>query len=377
MNSQRQENGESCRPGRYWNVTSRRSLLAVAGSVAAGLSIAADSAEGGRLDRGRTELGVAKPMWMQKAAKFALLIAVDVSSSVASLFPVTQGQLREGINQARVAGVSVSLGLGSSFFSEVRTLRPRHLKPMPNFSGDLLDESQTHGDVLIYLESDSVSGLEDAERRLLSVMPAWRRRWRIGGFRKENRIQEGKWLARNPFHFTEGFGNPDTEREVIDRAVVVPGQGEPAWAEGGSYQVIRIVRFATDLWDRDSVDEQERIIGRRREGRWLDGAPEEEQPNFAADPHGKTTPLDSHVRLAAPDRRNPPPMVRRSYSYDRGDGDSGLIFSCFQRDLVQGFETVQRRLEGESLAKYVLTTGGGYFFVPPPGDGWTEALLRS
>ncbi|MFE3474228.1 Dyp-type peroxidase [Streptomyces bacillaris] len=377
MNSQRQENGESCRPGRYWNVTSRRSLLAVAGSVAAGLSIAADSAEGGRLDRGRTELGVAKPMWMQKAAKFALLIAVDVSSSVASLFPVTQGQLREGINQARVAGVSVSLGLGSSFFSEVRTLRPRHLKPMPNFSGDLLDESQTHGDVLIYLESDSVSGLEDAERRLLSVMPAWRRRWRIGGFRKENRMQEGKWLARNPFHFTEGFGNPDTEREVIDRAVVVPGQGEPAWAEGGSYQVIRIVRFATDLWDRDSVDEQERIIGRRREGRWLDGAPEEEQPNFAADPHGKTTPLDSHVRLAAPDRRNPPPMVRRSYSYDRGDGDSGLIFSCFQRDLVQGFETVQRRLEGESLAKYVLTTGGGYFFVPPPGDGWTEALLRS
>ncbi|MFF8557213.1 Dyp-type peroxidase [Streptomyces sp. NPDC015501] len=314
---------------------------------------------------------------MQKAAKFALLITVDVSSSAASLFPATQGQLREGISQARAAGASVSLGLGSSFFSEVRTLRPRHLKPMPNFSGDLLDESQTHGDVLIYLESDSVSVLEDAERRLLSVMSAWRRRWRIGGFRKENRMQEGKWLARNPFHFTEGFGNPDTEREVVDRAVVVPGQGEPAWAEGGSYQVIRIVRFATELWDRDSVDEQERIIGRRREGRWLDGTPEEEQPNFAADPHGKTTPLDSHVRLAAPDRRNPPPMVRRSYSYDRGDGDSGLIFSCFQRDLVQGFETVQRRLEGESLAKYVLTTGGGYFFVPPPGDGWTEALLRS
>jgi deferrochelatase/peroxidase EfeB len=247
---------------------------------------------------------------------------------------------------------------------------------MPRFSGDLLDEAQTHGDALVYLESDSADDLEDAARRLLSLMPAWRQRWRIGGFRKENRTQGGKWLARNPFHFTEGFGNPDTEREVVDRAVVAPGQGEPVWAEGGSYQVIRIVRFATDLWDRDSVDEQERIIGRRREGRWLDGTPGEEQPNFAADPHGKATPLDSHVRLAAPDRRNPPPMVRRSYSYDRGDGDSGLIFSCFQRDLVQGFEAVQRRLEGESLAKYVLTTGGGYFFVPPPGDGWTEALLR-
>ncbi|MBK3583673.1 Dyp-type peroxidase [Streptomyces microflavus] len=297
--------------------------------------------------------------------------------SVVSRSSVALEQLMKGVGRARAERVGVSVGLGSSLFSEAPAFRPRHLKPMPNFSGDLLDESQTHGDALVYLESDSAADLEDAARRLLSVMPVWRQRWSIGGFRKENRTQGGKWLARNPFHFTEGFGNPNSEREIVDRAVVVPGQGEPVWAEGGSYQVIRIVRFATDLWDRDSVDEQERIIGRRREGRWLDGTPGEEQPNFAADPHGKATPLDSHVRLAAPDRRNPPPMVRRSYSYDRGDGDSGLIFSCFQKDLVQGFETVQRRLEGESLAQYVLTTGGGYFFVPPPGDSWTEALLPS
>ncbi|MEU3002246.1 Dyp-type peroxidase [Streptomyces sp. NPDC006995] len=314
---------------------------------------------------------------MQEPAKYVRCLAIDVIPSMRSRLPVALRQLMKGLGQAGAGRVSVSVGLGSSFFSEANTLRPRHLKRMPSFSGDLLGESQAHGDVLVYLESDSAADLEDAARSLLSVAPNWRQRWRIDGFRKENRMQDGKWLARNPFHFTEGFGNPDTDREVVDRAVIGPGQGEPAWAEGGSYQVIRIVQFATDLWDRDSVDKQERIIGRRREGRWLDGTPEEEQPNFAADPHGKATPLDSHVRLAAPDRRNPPPMVRRSYSYDRGDGDSGLIFSCFQRDLVQGFEAVQQRLEGESLAKYVLTTGGGYFFVPPPGDGWTEALLRS
>ncbi|MFT9786471.1 Dyp-type peroxidase [Streptomyces rhizosphaericola] len=314
---------------------------------------------------------------MQKPAKFVQCVAIDVISSVVSRFPVALGQLVEGLGAARSGRVSVTVGLGSSFFSSVHVLPPRHLKRMPRFPGDLLDDSQAHGDVLVYLEGESKADLEDAAERLLSVMPTWRRRWRIDGFRKENRNEEGKWLARNPFHFTEGFGNPDTERDIIGRAAVVPGQGEPTWAEGGSYQVIRVVRFATNLWDRDSVDAQERIIGRRREGRWLDGTPGEEQPNFAADPHGKATPLDSHVRLAAPDRRNPPPMVRRSYSYDRGGGDSGLIFSCFQRDLVRGFEAVQRRLEGESLAKYVLTTGGGYFFVPPPGDSWTEALLQS
>ncbi|WP_460038296.1 Dyp-type peroxidase [Streptomyces cavourensis] len=284
----------------------------------------------------------------------------------------------EGIGAARSGPVSVTVGLGSSFFSEMRALCPLHLKPMPSFSGDLLDESQTHGDVHVYLESDSASDLEESASRILEAMPSWRQRWRIGGFRKENRNQGGgKWLARNPFHFTEGFGNPDTEREVVDRVVVAAGQGEPAWAEGGSYQVIRVVRFATDLWDRDSVEEQERIIGRRREGRWLDGTPGEEQPNFAADPHGKATPLDSHVRLAAPDRRNLPLIVRRSYSYDRGGGDSGLIFSCFPEGpgprLRGGTGAPGGREPGEIYPDH----GRRLLLRPPPGDSWTEALLQS
>ncbi|MFE2842777.1 Dyp-type peroxidase [Streptomyces scopuliridis] len=169
-----------------------------------------------------------------------------------------------------------------------------------------------------------------------------------------------------------GAGRGD--RETADRALVRAGQGEPEWAVGGSYQVVRVIRLATELWDGDSVSEQERIIGRRREGRWLDGAPTDEEPNFAADPRGRFTPLDSRVRLAVPDRRDPPPLVRRSYSYDRGDGDTGLVFSCFQRDLAMGFEAVQKRWASEAMAKYLLTTGGGYYFVPPPGDHWIDAL---
>ncbi|MFF7717536.1 Dyp-type peroxidase [Streptomyces sp. NPDC007988] len=267
------------------------------------------------------------------------------------------------------AGLSTGIAVGASLFTPGLP-RPRQLKPMPLFGGDVLDPAQSHGDVLVQIGGRTSDRVRAATKRILMSIPGWRVRWQLDGHRPESREEHGKTLTRNPFHFTEGFGNPSSEREAAERALVRAGQGEPDWAVGGTYQVVRIVRLATELWDKDSVEEQEQIIGRRRDGRWLDGTPDGDEPNFAADPHGRLTPLDSHVRLAAPDRRNPPPIVRRSYSYDRGNGDRGLIFSCFQRDLAKGFEAVQKRLEGEAMAQYMLTTGGGYFFAPPPGDAW-------
>ncbi|WP_079125463.1 Dyp-type peroxidase [Streptomyces lushanensis] len=287
--------------------------------------------------------------------------------------PAILRALLTGLRAGARPEVSVGVGLAVGAFGAAAS-RPRQLAEMPSFAGDLLDPGQSHGDVLVQIAGERAGDVAKALDRFLGAAPGWRVRWRVEGFRVGNRVEDGRGLARNPFHFTEGFGNPAGERETAERALVRAGQGEPEWAVGGSYQVVRIIRFATELWDKDSVHEQERIIGRRRDGRWLDGTPMDDQPNFAADPKGRLTPLDAHVRLAAPDRRNPPPLVRRSYSYDRGDGDTGLVFSCFQRDLAKGFEAVQKRLEGEAMAKYLLTTGGGYFFVPPPGDAWIDAV---
>lgn len=163
-----------------------------------------------------------------------------------------------------------------------------------------------------------------------------------------SRTEDGRGLARNPFHFTEGYGNPATAAELTARTSVTGGQGEPTWAVGGSYQVIRIIQLTTNFWDRDTLHEQERIIGRRKNGRWLDGTPADERAVFASDSDGKITPLDAHVRKAAPDRRHPPPLVRRGYNYHRSTDDHGLIFSCFQRDLTQGFEAVQTPTAGRS-----------------------------
>jgi deferrochelatase/peroxidase EfeB len=328
------------------------------------------------LRNGSSERPENEPAHLRGAAPlpFAQIISLDIT---------LEGARTEALRAAHRAitaidggSVAAWLALGEGALPS-RTDKPQHLKRMPSFAGDVLDPVQSHGDLILHITGSSARAVRRAAERALRTLPQQQVRWRADGTRPENRTEDGRGLSRNPFHFTEGHGNPATAAETTERATVRTGQGEPSWAVGGSYQVIRIIRLATDFWDRDTVQEQERIIGRRREGRWLDGTPSTERAVFATDPHGKTTPLDAHIRRAAPDRRHPPPMVRRSYNYHRAADDQGLIFSCFQSDLEKGFEAVQRRLQGEAMAKYTLTTGGGYFFVPPPGEAWLSALTES
>ncbi|THT98665.1 deferrochelatase/peroxidase EfeB [Lampropedia puyangensis] len=293
--------------------------------------------------------------------------------------------------------LTITVSLGASLFDERPWLaphKPRHLQRMTRFHNDALDASLCHGDLNLQICANTadtaIHALRDMIKNLADQMVL---RWKQEGHVPivQPSADGSVASARNFLGFRDGSANPDAGDAAVMNQVVWVGaaRNEPTWAEGGTYQAVRIIRNFVERWDRTPLREQEQIFGRTKmTGAPLDAAEstEFEVPDYTKDPEGLQTRLDSHIRLANP--RTPESeenlMLRRPFNYSNGVAkngqlDQGLLFICYQANLEKGFIEVQRRLDGEPLEEYIKPVGGGYFFTLPgvrdAGDFYGSGLM--
>lgn len=405
---------------------SRRAFLVSAGGLAAGAAGYAagrvpGDGDGGSDDglvhvpfHGAHQAGVlAPPPAFGQAASFSVLardraelettlrdLTAEIEALMSGSPPATRDPAYPPVDSGLLGpepaadDLSVVVSVGASLFDGrygLAARRPRELVEMPFLANDRLDPARSHGDLLLTVQAEHPDTVVFALRQL---MRRTRRtlvlRWEVDGFnRRSSQSARTSGSPRNFLGFLDGTANLDAgDAGLMDRHVWVSADDpEPGWATGGSYHVVRVIRMLVEFWDRTPLAEQEALIGRHKAtGAPLGGTHEIQLPDYAADPEGKVTPLDAHIRLANP--RTPESernlILRRGFSYTRGyDGagqlDQGLAFVSYQRSLERGFLAVQARLTGEPLEEYIRPEGGGFFFalpgVPEPGGFLGQGLL--
>jgi deferrochelatase/peroxidase EfeB len=278
--------------------------------------------------------------------------------------------------------LTITLSVGATLFDErfgLASVKPVHLNKMQRHPNDALNADLCHGDLSIQFCANTPDTLIHALRDIIKHTPDLLvLHWKQEGNVPPEPVTPGQkpGNARNFLGFHDGSANPSPDDNTLMNQLVwvQAGKAEPTWAAGGSYQAVRLIRNFVERWDRTPLQEQEAIMGRKRNtGAPLDrGTTEHDVPDYTKDPEGKHTPMDAHIRLANP--RTPQTeenlILRRPFNYSNGvtrsgQLDMGLLFICYQANLENVFITVKTRLDGESLEEYIKPVGGGFFYTLP------------
>ncbi|MFE6667250.1 Dyp-type peroxidase [Streptomyces sp. NPDC057697] len=264
----------------------------------------------------------------------------------------------EGGGTTRLASL---VGVGPALAARLGLDVPASLRELPSFPGDRLDPGRSNGDLLVQLCAADrwtltvVAELVDGAARSAGAVP----RWTQSGFLPHTAPGT---TPRNLFGAKDGTANPD-------HASAEQWVWGPSGAHGnGTVLVYRRIRMDVSGFAALSESRRDRAIGRRTaDGVALGGTAEHDEPDiYAKNPDGSyVIPATAHVRLASPRFDGGARMLRRSYSYDDGPADRGLLFCAFMRDPEQ-FTRVQNRLAArDALTPFLQHRASAVAYVLP------------
>jgi putative iron-dependent peroxidase len=168
--------------------------------------------------------------------------------------------------------------------------------------------------------------------------------------------ETSSWAYRHDRDLT-GFIDGSENPSLIDASeTTVISEGRQG--EGGSVLLLQKWRHDTTAWESLPIDQQERIMGRRK----LDGLELDDKPS---DSHVASTDQDQFGKIF---RRNMP------YGTVTDHGTMFVGFSADQRRLSTMLESMVGLRTGvrDALTRYTRPISGAYYFVPS-----TECLRRS
>jgi deferrochelatase/peroxidase EfeB len=401
---------------------SRRRLLGYAGVGATAGAVgfvggvwnpqASDGAGAGSVDRypfyGRHQAGIVTPQ--QDRLQFAAFDVTATSRAELVLLLRSWTAAAAAMTQGRPVGGELSLsyeappadtgetsglppgrltltfGFGRSLFRDaddrdrfgLADRQPDALRRLPPFARDALDERRSDGDLCVQACADDPLVAVHAIRNLLRIaFGSAALRWSQLGFGRTSSTSTSQATPRNLFGFKDGTANLKGEDAAdIAKYVWVGPEDDPRarWLQNGSYLVARRINMSIEVWDRTSLREQERVVGRDRpEGAPLSGGDEHSRPDFSSDGRDgePLIAMESHVRLAHPSQNHGVRMLRRGYNFtdgndDLGRLDAGLFFIAYVRNPDTQFIPMQTRLSREDgMHEYLQHTGSALFAVPP------------
>lgn len=294
------------------------------------------------------------------------------------------------------AKLTLTIGFGPSLFTAadggdrfgIASRKPAALTELPKFTGDALDPARSGGDIAIQACADdpqvAVHAIRNLARAGFGVVSV---RWSQLGFGRTSATSTSQTTPRNLLGFKDGTRNIKAEdRNTVDKFVWVDRGDDQSWMAGGSYLVTRRIRMLIEPWDRTTLHEQERVIGRTKgTGAPLGGRDEFDELDLQSKgPSGPLVDTDAHVRLASAEELGGIEILRRGYNFtDGSDGfghlDAGLFFIAYCRNPLTQFVPMQENLaRNDALNEYIKHVGSAVFAVPPGlgrEDYWGSTLF--
>jgi len=279
--------------------------------------------------------------------------------------------------------LTLTIGFGPSFFEKdgkdrfgIASQRPAGLADLPKFPNETMDPAKCGGDIVVQACANDPQVAVHAIRNLARVgFGTVAVKYSQLGFGRTSSTTREQVTPRNLMGFKDGTNNLKAEDVGdLDHNVWVARGDGPDWLAGGTYLVTRRIRMRIEAWDRTTLLEQERVIGRQKGSGAPNGYRDEfEELDFdSKDAEGNPLiDVDAHVRLVKPEHVGGVKMLRRGYNFtDGSDGfghlDAGLFFIAFVRNPSTNFIPVQAQMSSkDALNEYITHTGTAVFACPP------------